>query len=185
MSNRDITGSAACATTLPAWRLRALLFQALLICAAVVLPAVAHLSGAPVRILLPMHWPVLLAGLVYGWRGGGAVGLLAPGVSFAITGFPVAAVLPAMTVELAVYGLLTGLLVDRTRLGRFVSVALALAAGRLAFIAVAILTGYLATGFTDYLWAALVPGLPVAVAQVVALPPLARSWVTREERRDR
>ena len=81
MSNRVESGSAACATTLPAWRLRALLFQALLIVAAVVLPAVAHLSGAPVRILLPMHWPVLLAGLVYGWRGGGAVGLADPSAS--------------------------------------------------------------------------------------------------------
>ena len=75
------------------------------------------------------------------------MGLLAPGVSFAITGFPVAAVLPAMTVELAVYGLLTGLLVDRTRLGRFASVALALVAGRLVFIAAAVLTGYLSAGF--------------------------------------
>ncbi len=41
--------------TLPLSGFRAYIFQISLIGAAVILPLIAHLSGAPVRFLLPMH----------------------------------------------------------------------------------------------------------------------------------
>ena len=69
------------------WRgTKAGLAQLGLAAAAIALPAACHLLNAPVRALLPMHWPVLLAGLVFGWRGGLAVGLLVPLSSFALSG---------------------------------------------------------------------------------------------------
>ena len=44
------------------------LFELGMIGAAVALPALCHLTGAPVTVLLPMHWPVIAAGLFCGWR---------------------------------------------------------------------------------------------------------------------
>jgi hypothetical protein len=76
-------------TTLSGTGLRALSVQAVLLAlAAAALPAVSHLSGFPVRWILPMHWAVLLAGLTDGWRAGAAIGLLAPAASFLLLGMP-------------------------------------------------------------------------------------------------
>lgn len=61
--------------------------------------------------LLPMHLPVLLCGFVCGWSYGGAVGLLLPFVRSMVFGMP--PLFPNgvwMAAELAVYGLVTGLL---------------------------------------------------------------------------
>ena len=63
------------------------------------------------RQLSPMHLPVLLCGFVCGWPYGLAVGLLTPLLRSLIVGmpplFPTAV---GMAAELAVYGLMTGLL---------------------------------------------------------------------------
>jgi len=163
---------------LPLRRPRALVWSAALLVAAVALPAVSHAAGLPVRWLAPMHWPVLLAGLVFGWRGGGLVGALAPAMAHAASGFPLTAVLPAMTLELAAYGLVAGLLRERPRTSGFVAVAGAVVVGRLVFVAVAWATG-VETPFGPYLAAALLPGLLAAAAQVALLPLLARAWARR------
>ncbi len=75
-------------TVIPLSRWGALMANMELLASALVLPAIAHLLGAPVRWILPMHWPAVLAGLVYGWRGGLVVGALAPLVSFILSGTP-------------------------------------------------------------------------------------------------
>ena len=66
------------------------------------------------NMLLPMHIPVLLCGYFCGWRYGLAVGAAAPLLRSALFGlppmFPIAV---AMAFELAVYGLMTGLLYKR------------------------------------------------------------------------
>jgi len=162
----------------------ALVAQVLLVGAAVALPVGAHLLGAPVRLLLPMHWPVLLAGLVFGWRGGLLVGLLAPGASAALSGYPLPPVLIQMSLELATYGAVAGFLRE-IRVNRFLSVALALLAGRLVFVVSSLaLRG--ATGATvAYLRTAMAPGLLAAVAQVVTLPLAAGLWTTWVRSRSR
>ena len=67
-------------------------------------------------MLLPMHIPVLLCGLICGWQYGAAVGLVLPLLRFMLFGmpplFPVGA---AMTLELATYGLVAGLLYAHSR----------------------------------------------------------------------
>lgn len=153
----------------------------LLFAAAFLLPAAAHAAGLPVRLLLPMHWPVLLAGLIFGWRGGALVGLSAPGLSFALSGYPLPVVLPAMTVELATYGFVVGLLRQRLRWNPFAATAGAIVAGRAVFITVAAATGVAGdAAFSAYLRAALLPGLAAAAAQVALLPLVAGWWVRRE-----
>ena len=64
------------------------IFQLLMVATAVMLPAIAHISGAPIRWLLPMHWPVIFAALIYGWRGGVMIGSLAPASNYLLTGYP-------------------------------------------------------------------------------------------------
>ncbi|MBA2355766.1 MAG: ECF transporter S component [Acidobacteria bacterium] len=179
-----IPTAAAAGWTLPASRPRAITAQAiLLIAAAWLLPTAAHLSGLPVRQLLPMHWPAILAGLCYGWRSGLLVGAGAPLVSYLIAGMPRPAVIPAMTVELAAYGCIAGLMIDVLRRGRVEATLASLLGGRLLFVAVMVLTGAVVGPLGDYLRAAMVPGLAAAVVQALVLPPLATWWVRREQSR--
>lgn len=174
------TYPAGARVTLPAWGVGAISAQAvLLVAASVLLPAAAHLTGLPVRWLLPMHWPVILVGLVYGWRSGAIVGLAAPGLSHVISGMPYAVMLPAMTVELAAYGLLAGVARERLRWNPLVAAGLALVGGRVVFLLVAVATGATGPSFVDYVVAALVPGLIAALGQLLILPLIARRWVRR------
>lgn len=143
--------------------------QMLLISAAIVLPAVAHLTGLPVRSTLPMHWPVLLAGILYGWRSGLLIGVLSPVSNWLITGFPLPMVLPAMTVELAIYGFVTGWLRERLNWNGFTATALGIVSGRVAFIATVWLTGGFNGIFGEYLVAALIPGIIAATGQVLLM----------------
>jgi hypothetical protein len=170
--------------TLPDLGLRAISTQAVLLAlSAAILPAASHIAHLPVRWLLPMHWAVLLAGLTYGWRAGAAIGLLAPGVSFLLSGMPLPHILPAMTVELATYGFVAGFAQQMWRLGRVASMALAIVAGRMVFVTMALATGSATPTVSAYLKAALLPGLLAAVAQVLLLPLVARWWMRRESRR--
>jgi len=169
-------------SVLPAWGLRSVSVQmALLVAAAFVLPTMAHTAGLPVRLLLPMHWPVILAGLCYGWRSGAIVGLAAPTVSFLLSGHPAPLVLPAMTVELGAYGLLAGLAFEQFGLGRRMATLFAGVGGRMAFVAAMLLTGAVDGALGGYLQAAMVPGLVALVGQVLLLAPLAAWWVRREQ----
>lgn len=164
--------------TLPAWGARAITAQGiLLVAAAWALPAAAHLAGLPVRQFLPMHWPVILAGLVYGWRAGVALGLLAPCVSFLISGMPVPQVLPAMTLELAAYGFLAGFARQNLRWNAFLSAAVALLGGRTLFLVMAVATGGAAPGLPVYVMTAMAPGLIAALGQLILLPALSLWWV--------
>ena len=89
----------------------------LAIIAAVALPQVFHLIGKISGIgtslgetFLPMHLPIILAGLLTGPYAAGAAGLIAPALSFLMTGMPSSLMLPFMMIELCVYGISSGLL---------------------------------------------------------------------------
>lgn len=103
---------------------------------AVALPQIFHLMGAVSGLgtslgetFLPMHLPILAVGLLAGPWAGLAAGALAPLVSFGLTGMPAAAMLPFMMIELAVYGLVSGLLAGR-RMPTLAKVLAAQVAGR-------------------------------------------------------
>ncbi len=166
--------------TLAAWSVKSLAFQFLLISAAVLLPSMAHLAGAPVRILLPMHWPVIIAGLVYGWRGGALVGALSPLASYAISGYPLPAILPSIIAELFAYGFVIGLLKGQLRLNSYLSVAIGLLTGRIIFIITTLITGGAVINIT-YLSVALLPGIAASIGQLALLPSLAKWWVKKSK----
>jgi niacin transporter len=170
---------------LPALKADAIVVQAvLLLTAAFVLPSLAHLTGLPVRWLLPMHWPVILAGLCYGWRSGALIGIAAPLVSFGIAGMPPAAVVPAMTMELAAYGFIAGFARQSFGLSARISALVSLIGGRVVFLAAALLIGWISTSFGSYLAAAMAPGLPAALLQLLLLPLAADKWVSHRSSND-
>lgn len=90
---------------------RKITYGGLLLAISIVLPQVFHLAGGPQSgaLFLPMHIPVLLAGLILGPVFGLVIGAAAPICSFAITAMPIAARLPFMVLELAIYGCVAGL----------------------------------------------------------------------------
>jgi len=162
------------ATTLPFSGIKAYTYEVILVAAAIILPIVAHMLNAPVRYLLPMHWAIILAGLVYGWRAGALAGLVVPSISYLVSGMPLPNVLPSMTAELLLYGFVAGILREKTGLNAFASVVIALIVGRIGFIAFALFTNSEVTNFASYFRAALIPGLGAAVCQVILLPFVAR-----------
>lgn len=177
------SGANAKAIVLPVWGFRPLTLQfALLLAAAVLLPSAAHLLGLSVRMFLPMHWPVLLVGLVYGWRSGLIIGLAAPSLSFLVSGMPRVGILPAMSAELATYGLLAGFFREVLKLNVFLATGLALLVGRMIFIVVASATGAYTTSLAEYLRVAVAPGAWAGIAQLLVLPVIAYLWVRAEQR---
>lgn len=143
------------------------------ICAvlAVGAPWVAHLSGAPVRMILPMHWVVLWAGLAYGWRGGMLIGILSPGLSFLLSGMPGLGMILPLTSQLALYGLIAGLMSERLAGKGTLAVATALVAGQGAFVSLLyIFSGPMGMSFTRFAWTTLQPGLLSSVGQLLLLP---------------
>ncbi len=164
--------------TLPAWNVKAVSFQlALLVLAALVLPAAAHMFGLPVRTLLPMHWPILLAGVCYGWRSGLIIGMCAPVFSYFVSGMPPAFMLPAMTLELAVYGFVAGISREWFKLGWLASTFAALVIGRVIFLGYVFAAGAASLPFLAYLQAAMLPGLAGVLGQLILIPTIARKWV--------
>ncbi len=151
---------------------KAFLLQALLLSAAVALPAVCHMLGLNGRALLPMHYPVLLAGLVYGPRAGLVLGLASVWLSNGLTGMPPMSVMPIMMVELGIYGFVAGLC-RQGGLGMLVSLLTALASGKLAylFLAYFMMRG---TGFN-----ALSAGALSVVVQILVIPVLANLWIKK------
>lgn len=88
-----------------------LTYAALCLCMALVLPFATGQIPEIGNMLCPMHLPVLLCGFLCGWQWGLTVGAVAPLLrSLLFTRPPLYPTAIAMTFELAVYGLLAGLL---------------------------------------------------------------------------
>jgi uncharacterized membrane protein len=147
----------------------------LLLAAGVLFPVVFHQFGLAGRIFLPMHIPVFLAGMVLGPWAGLLVGALSPGLSSLLTGMPVAAYAIPMTPELAIYGLISGLLCRGTRRSMWVALIGAMISGRVVWCLMAVIIAPL-LGFAGRTWSvvalALVVGWPGLVLQLIFLPPV-------------
>ena len=101
---------------------------------AVFFPWLAHQFNFAGPEFLPMHFFVMFAGFLFGWRTGLLVGILSPLMSFSITHMPPMVILPEITLELAVYGLAIGLLRGKN-LNIWWSLIGAMVAGRVARLA--------------------------------------------------
>lgn len=90
--------------------LRKLTFSAMFLALALVLPFLTGQIPQIGSLLSPMHIPAFLCGLVCGPVWGAAVGFTAPLLRFLLFSMPPAAAAVPMAFELAVYGVLSGLL---------------------------------------------------------------------------
>ena len=152
-----------------------LVFTAVCVALCLVLPMAFHAIPNAGQVMLPMHIPVLLCGLICGWPFGAVCGLIGPFLSSVITAMPPAAMLPSMMVECAVYGFASGLLMKYVRTGKavadlYISLIAAMVLGRVAagFAKAWIFT----PGVSPFAWVttSLVTGIPGIVLQLAVLP---------------
>lgn len=134
-----------------------------------------HAFGIPGTILLPMHIPVLLCGLLCGPRYGILCGIATPFLSSLLLGMPVLyPMLPIMLLQLASVGFLSGLLYKRWKFHLYPALLLSM------------LTGWLVYGLTFSILlfgsgnplrapsalAAVVSGIPGTIIQLLLIPAI-------------
>lgn len=148
------------------------------VCAAlcVVLPLAFHVIQNAGNIFLPMHIPVLLCGLICGGPFGLLCGVVGPLLSSLLTGMPPMAMLPAMMIELSVYGFVSGLLMRVVRTGKlypdiYICLLVAMLFGRIA-AGVARALIFAPGAYTMAAWATayFMTGLPGIAIQLVLIP---------------
>ena len=149
---------------------------ALLIAFGVILPMAFHAIPNAGSIFLPMHIPVLLCGIVCGFPYGLICGILAPVLSGILTGMPPAAILPSMTFELAVYGLVSSLLIrfvctKNTYANIYIALIGAMLSGRLVSGLLNALI-FRAGSYSVQMWtaSAFVTAFPGIIIQIVFVP---------------
>jgi riboflavin transporter FmnP len=155
-----------------------IVYSGLLIACSVLLPQLFHLVGGPGlgTTLLPMHIPVLIAGFILGPITGLIIGAISPICSFLYTGgtMPSIPMLYLMIVELGTYGLFTGLVFKRFKLNVYVSLIIAMIAGRitrgLAFVISINLLG-IALPPAMGISVAIIQGIPGITLQLLIVPP--------------
>ena len=151
---------------------------ALCIAIGIALPLAFHSIPNAGRVFLPMHIPVLLCGLAFGFPYGLACGIVTPLLSSLITGMPPAAMLPAMLCELAVYGLAASLLMRFVRVKNpyaklYIALAGAMLSGRVVLGLVNALL-FQVGHYTLQAWlaASFVTALPGIAIQAVLIPAI-------------
>lgn len=132
------------------------------------------------NMLLPMHLPVLVCGLICGWQYGAVVGFVLPLLRFALFGMPPLYPMGvSMAFELAAYGFLVGWLYSHSRWQCIISLyrclLAAMVGGRLVWGAVRVLlSGVAGQAFTweMFLSGALLTAIPGIVLQLTLIPAL-------------
>ncbi len=150
-----------------------LVFAALCVALGVVLPVAFHGVPNAGQVFCPMHIPVLMAGLICGPWLGLACGVLTPVLGCLISGMPPVAMLPSMIGELAVYGLVAGLLIRlvKMRFAVVVSLVGAMVAGRLAMgLLNSLIFRAGEYSWTIWLTASFVTALPGILIQLLLIP---------------
>ena len=131
-------------------------------------------------MMLPMHIPVLLCGLICGWKYGLMVGFVLPVLRSFLFGmpplFPTAS---AMAFELAAYGFLTGFLYNRSKwkciIALYRCLLTAMIGGRIVWGTVMVVfTGLSGSAFT---WGVFMAGaffnaIPGIILQLVFIPAM-------------
>lgn len=132
------------------------------------------------NMLLPMHIPVLLCGLICGWQYGLGVGLVVPLLRSAIFGMPI--LFPtavAMSFELATYGFVVGFLYFHSRwkcvIALYRCMIIAMLSGRVVWGIVQVcLLGLGENGFTfsAFIAGAFLNAIPGIILQLILIPSI-------------
>lgn len=154
------------------------IITAVCIALCVVLPMAFHAIPNAGSIFSPMHIPVLLCGLICGWPFGLLSGIAGPFLSSVMTGMPGAAYLPSMMIELAAYGVITGLVMQFVHTKKiyadlYISLIVGMLGGRIiAGLARALI--FAAGSYSMAAWATsfFITAWPGIVIQLVLIPSI-------------
>ncbi len=158
--------------------LRRMTTAALLLAIALLLPFLTGQIPTLGKLLSPMHLPVLLAGLLLGPVYGAAVGVSAPLLRMALFWMPQFPKSLAMSVELAVYGAVCGLMMrilPKRAWAPYPALITAMLVGRGAYgLAMLLISGVAKTEYTllAFWTTAFLETLPGIILQLALLPPL-------------
>ena len=154
--------------------LRKMIYSGLLIAFGVLFPQLFHIFGPQAgQTFLPMHIPVILAGILAGPLWGAGVAFLAPVFSSLITGMPAVPMLYFMLLELLTYAVVSGLLSKRIHI--YPTLAITVVCGRIVYglsliAAVNLLGMHFPFANTAAFFGGIVTGLPGVVLQFVLIP---------------
>ena len=159
-------------------RVRRMVYAALCLALALVLPFLTGQIREIGNMLCPMHLPVLLCGYLCGGVWGAAVGFVAPLLRSVLFGMPrpIYPIAAAMALELAAYGALAGALyrlLPKKTWGIYASLALAMVGGRVVWGAARLIFAGLdgtAFPFEAFLAGAVLNAVPGILLQLVLVP---------------
>jgi len=159
--------------------IRKMVLAAVFLAMAMVLPFLTGQIPEVGSMLCPMHIRALLCGFFCGWPWGLAVGLIAPVLRSLTLGmppmFPVAV---CMSLEIATYGAISGLLyslLPRKKVSIYISLLSAMVAGRLVWGFARLLCAGLdvsAFGLSAFWAGAVTTAIPGIIVQIVLIPVL-------------
>ena len=157
-----------------------LTLSAMFMAIGMVLPFITGHVRAIGNMLLPMHLPVFLCGLICGWQYGALIGFVLPLLRSVVFGMP--ALYPnaaAMAFELMTYGAVAGFLYARSRwqcvIALYRSLLIAMVAGRLVWGAVeVVLLGLGGGAFTWQMFTAgaFLNAIPGIILQLILIPAI-------------
>lgn len=134
----------------------------------VVFHALGQSSG---RVFLPMHIPVILCGILCGYKLGGISGAIIPLLSCFMTGMPPVLVAIPMAFELMTYGIVSGLFIKKTNV--MLTLIIAMLSGRIVLaVAQAALLGFRGERFilSIFLTEAFATALYGIILQIILIP---------------
>lgn len=154
-----------------------LVLSALFLALGIVLPFFTGQIPAIGNMLLPMHLPVFLCGLICGWPYGLVVGFILPLMRHFLFTMPPMVTAISMAFELAAYGGIAGFLYGRSRwqcvVSLYRSLLIAMVAGRLVWAAVRmVMIGAAQVPFSLelFLMDGFVTAIPGIILQLVVIP---------------
>ncbi len=160
--------------------LRKLVLSAMFLAIGLVLPFFTGQIQQIGNMLLPMHIPVMLCGLICGWQYGAVVGLTLPLIRSLLFGMPpIFPAAPAMAVELCIYGLaigfLYGLFKKQNLAAVYASLIPSMILGRIAWGgAQTVLLSMRESAFTfnAFLAGAILNAIPGIILQLLLIPAI-------------
>ncbi len=161
-------------------RIQKLTLSAMFLALGLVLPFLTMQMREIGSMLLPMHIPVMLCGLICGWQWGMAVGFVVPILRSAVFGMPMMYPMAiGMAFELAAYGFVVGYLYGKSKWKCLVSVYCsmlpAMVLGRIVWgLCSLVLLGIKNKTFTirAFLAGAVFNAIPGILLQLVLIPAI-------------
>ncbi len=161
-----------------------LVYSALLLALGIILPSITHFLGPLGTVVLPMHIPVFLAGIIVGPLYGAALGFLLPLLNHFMLGMPPIPMLYIMLFELLTYGLVSGLIYKKSR-NSLIALVGSMIVGRVVGAITAELLFYILGLSTIpvkvWIYGSLVTGLPGIIIQLILIPLIAKVVIQNKD----